>query len=150
MRPRQTFHGALCSLPDPKRYSEWPPPPHRRRYSGLTCRRYHPGLATLKRPCGGPAINFDDAMRELQAAVDQAQAEALAKRQDLLMRLRADDSALAQEAANALDHAWKFGRAAQAEIERLHRLMPEHSRAREPVPGLCASSRTSAPPVEGA
>ena len=58
-------------------------------------------------------------MRELQAAVDQAQAEALAKRQDLLMRLRADDSALAQEAANALDHAWKFGRAAQAEIERL-------------------------------
>jgi hypothetical protein len=36
-------------------------------------------------------MNFDDAMRELQAAVDQAQAEALAKRRDLLTGLRADD-----------------------------------------------------------
>jgi hypothetical protein len=86
-------------------------------------------------------MNFDDAMRELQAAVDQAQAEALAERRDLLTRLRADDSALAQEAANALDRAWKFGGAAQAEIERLHRLVPEHSRARGPVPRLWASSQ---------
>jgi hypothetical protein len=61
---------------------------------------FGPNRNTLKRRCGGPAMNFDDAMRELQAAVDQGQAEALAKRQDLLTRLRADDSALAQEAAN--------------------------------------------------
>jgi len=64
-------------------------------------------------------MNCDDAMRELQAAVDQAQAEVLAKRRDLLTRLRADASALAHEAADALDRAWKFGGAAEAEIERL-------------------------------
>jgi hypothetical protein len=77
-------------------------------------------------------MNFDDAMRELQAAVDQAQAEALAKRRDLLTRLRADDGALAHEAADALECAWKIGGAALAEIERLQRLMAEH--ALGPVP----------------
>jgi hypothetical protein len=68
--------------------------------------------------------------RKIGTLLDPTQAEALAKRLDLVDRLRAVPPSdrfgrLAAEAADALEHSWEVGRQMLDEIDRLSRLEPE-------------------------
>jgi hypothetical protein len=68
--------------------------------------------------------------RKIRSLLDPTQAEALAKRLDLVDRLRAVPPSdrfgrLAAEAADALEHSWEVGRHMLDEIGRLNRLRPE-------------------------